>query len=319
MNTHSAPSVDAIPPLSRRQMLQLGSLGSFALTGCGVNKEDAPFRESSPIPTPTPFDRPEPHLVTRPELTASLEEVVAENFAESLSVAVYDYSTHEQYVFNPGFIGLEASMVKVPIALTLMRRALANHRTLTGEERERVTASLGVSENRSTRSIFSRFGDTPAERAAQLNATYELLEINLTRAHEGWGGNNTCAHDQLCIAQAVYEGVPWVSQVDLDVLRNALEPRDQDTQGWGMGLLAFPEQKTLYAPYAPQPQRIFCKNGWLLDERGIWYINTQGVLQYPHHALAYAVLSCGFYDFDAGKDFLDRAVGKVLQAYPGVE
>lgn len=228
-------------------MLQLGSLGSFALTGCGVNKEDAPFRESSPIPTPTPFDRPEPHLVTRPELTASLEEVVAENFAESLSVAVYDYSTHEQYVFNPGFIGLEASMVKVPIALTLMRRALANHRTLTGEERERVTASLGVSENRSTRSIFSRFGDTPAERAAQLNATYELLEINLTRAHEGWGGNNTCAHDQLCIAQAVYEGVPWVSQVDLEVLRNALEPRDQDTQGWGMGLLAFPEQK-LFTP-----------------------------------------------------------------------
>lgn len=297
---------------SRRRLLSSAVVAgmSLAVAGCTSQKE---FPEYTAYTLNTEGKKGELRGSYR-RLAEEIHRLRQETAGDDISLSVYNYSDQTTFIFTPDFRGCEASTVKVPIALTAMRRAFAEGTVLSEELREAVKASISFSDNNATSTIFASLADADDDaRSAEINKTYDLLNITQTRADSGWGANLTGSEDHLKIQRAVYEGVSWAAMDDMQILREAMRVTDPASQGWGVGVLAKLVGAGADTTDMDTAQQVLCKNGWLPDDLAKWYINSDGFALYADKTFAFSVMLNGFEERAEGQHVASRVIEATIK------
>ncbi|MDY6052181.1 MAG: serine hydrolase [Rothia sp. (in: high G+C Gram-positive bacteria)] len=288
------------PSLSRRTMLAGTGLTlalSSLLVACGPAQERI---------QPTANGGKHTNEAQDVDINQVLSQLEAEH-GITLSLAVYNHSADNLFLHRGDQWTYEASIVKVPISLTLLRLAAFEKRLLTDEEKALIEASITYSDNNATIEIYSRFGSNKGESTASaesLNKTYELLGLTETRTAGNWGDNQTWAEDQVCIMRAIVDTVEWVNAADAQFLLEKMVPLDW-SQAWGVG-----SQHGQLVAGEPVTD-VSVKNGWIQEDTGAWHINSVGVVRTESSTYSIALLGKGFADQQVGYEVASQAV----QAY----
>ncbi|MBD7994418.1 serine hydrolase [Arthrobacter sp. Sa2CUA1] len=258
-----------------------------AATGCTAEPEAGTV--SAPGSAETPSATTEPELA----LQAELDRYAAETGID-FSVATYEYDSGRAWSYNADGRYLEASLVKVPILLTLLRQATGEERDLTDVELELTELMICLSDNAATDELYAAVGG-----AEELQQTYNLLGVAETEASDIWGANETVAEDQLRIATAVALGVEWIRPDLQDYAVSLLESVAPD-QMWGItaGILN---------PLA----EVGLKNGWLQDDFLAWNVGSSGFVVGGTTEYSIVVLSAGTESLDEGIAVLEGAAAIV--------
>ncbi|MCP3427161.1 class A beta-lactamase-related serine hydrolase [Rothia sp. AR01] len=296
--------------MGRRRALGIGAsalLTGALLAACGGRGEQEAAPSVSGAPSDEAGDR----------ITPALEEIAA-RYGAALSLAGYDHDAGVLYRFDAQEQSFEASIVKVPIALSVMRRAAEEGGRLSDLQRDLVVRSVGYSDNLATAELFRSLAvqgeylseqgpDDPGDPALQeeearkssdvLNETYGLLGVEGTRAEGSWGDNETHAADQVQIVRGIVDGVDWVDAGDLDFLTSVMTPEDE-SQNWGVGAMIGGEDVT----------DVDVKNGWIQDDSGAWHINSMGAVFRGDRSYSVAVISHGFDDQMVGQEAASEAI-----------
>lgn len=292
------PSAHLDSGLSRRALLASSLLATpVLLAACGD-----PLRQQA-----TADGQTHTNLADNTDITEALLTLQEEN-SITLSLAAYDHQADDLYIFQGDTWTYEASIVKVPIALTLLRLSAFQERTLTDQEKALITASLSYSDNGSTSEIFRIFGggeaydpQTSLDSTTSLNKTYELLGIEKTRAAGTWGDNQTWAQDQLLIMRAIVDQIDWVQPQDAAYLLGAMQPVDY-SQNWGVGVMQGQQIQ------GEDVTQLAVKNGWIQEDTGAWHINSVGALSAGQKNFSLALLTKGAQDQEKGYDLASQAI-----------
>lgn len=224
-----------------------------------------------------------------------------------ISLAVYNHAKDSLFIHRGDAWTYEASIVKVPIALTLLRLAAFQQRELTDYERGLIQRSISYSDNDATIEIFGIFGSLDGsapdslKSAESLNKTYELLGVSQTRSEGTWGNNRTWAEDQVAAIRSIVNTVEWVNATDAQFLLESMTPMDA-SQTWGVG------GQQGGQILGEDITEIVVKNGWLQDDTGTWHVNSVGMIRTHNNTYSIAALSKGFADQQKGYHTLTEAV-----------
>lgn len=246
------------------------------------------------------------------EITAALDEVVARYPGIQMALVVRDQSGRQLYSYDPDLQTIEGSVVKVPIALTVLRQHQEQGSAVSEEEADLLRRSLGESDNWCTLELFQRLGGgqehsvpeheetdaMPTDQqdrsvwpaaAAAVNQTYALMGITGTQVdgQEGWGGDQTTAGDLSRVAATLLQGPDWVRSADLERMLSWMRPRD-DSQTWGVGGL------DRQAPEGHSVQDVHVKNGWINDAQDVWSVNSEGTATVDGTGYALGLVSQGY-------------------------
>lgn len=229
-------------------------------------------------------------------LAEALDRYAAETGA-AFSVAVHDASTQQSWTYHADGQYLEASLVKVPILLTLLRQATEEGRELTLEEEELAVMMIEYSDNDATTQLYHTLGGAP-----ELERTYTLLGLSHTEAAEIWGANETDAEDQLRIARAVAGGVDWIDAPLMDFAVE-LMANVESTQSWGIS-----------AGIAEPEAQIALKNGWLQDDDLSWNVGSSGFIRTAGSDYSMVILTAGTSTLDEGIGVVE-GVARILNSF----
>ncbi|MCQ1956321.1 class A beta-lactamase-related serine hydrolase [Arthrobacter sp. zg-Y826] len=232
-----------------------------------------------------------------PDEIAAALDLMAGDRREDFSVAVQDNRTGRSWIQNPDGRYLEASLVKVPILLTLVRQATEEQRSFTADEESLATLMIEYSDNEATSELYGRLGGRE-----ELNRTYELIGVADTEAGEVWGAGETTAGDQLLIARTVACGADWL---DPDLLAFAVGLMENvcPEQNWGINA-------GVQAPDA----EVALKNGWLQDDDAVWNVGSAGFVRAAGSDYSIVVLSSGNSTLEEGIGIVE-GVASVINGY----
>ncbi|KUG61697.1 MULTISPECIES: hypothetical protein [Kocuria] len=233
----------------------------------------------------------------RRALTAALDGLSGAVGAE-IGLLVQDPDGRTVLAHRPDLSGMEASLSKVPLALTTMRLAAERDGRLTAQQRELIRNSVHESGNESTSALYGALGPTVSAMEAELNETYDLMGVSSTRSSGGWGHNMTTASDQLAVLGTVVHGADWLPEEDLAWLREQMRP-SHPSQTWGVG-----------GPRAGGAATTdsLVKNGWLPDAGGQWDTHSVGRAATGGTAHHIAVLGSGYPTAACGQDVATAVV-----------
>lgn len=258
---------------------------------------------------------------TSQEPKGSLEvtlDALCKEYKAEIGLSVHDHSRNKSFDYKRDTSSYEASVVKVPIALTTMRLAKEQGGMLDDEQWQLIEKSVGKSDNDATAQLFSALADgqgaddagdvdesdADAVSSSAINETYERLGLQRTRAQKTWGDNKTYADDQVRIARGLVLGVDWVDPDDLSFLRSLMNPADE-SQAWGIGSMQSEkagDKKVL---------DVDVKNGWLPNDDGTWNITSMGAVIAEGASYSVGVVSTGFESFAEGQ----KVISEVIKAY----
>ncbi|WP_178945835.1 hypothetical protein [Kocuria sp. TGY1127_2] len=247
-----------------------------------------------------------------PEVTL---DALSKEYEAKIGLSVYDHSRNKSFNYHGDVKSYEASVVKVPIALTVMRVANDHGGKLDQEQRDLVQRSVGQSDNDATAALFASLaqgqepGSDEADTASSgaINETYEKLGVQRTRTNKTWGDNETYAEDQVQIAKGLVNRVDWVDSDDLEFLTSLMTPVDE-SQGWGVGSMQSAKAGDKHV------NDVDVKNGWLPNDDGTWNITSMGVVFAEDATYSVAVVSTGFESFEEGQKVANEAVKAYFNA-----
>ncbi len=234
-------------------------------------------------------------------LTAALDRLSGAVGAE-ISLVVQDEDGRTVFAHRPEATGMEASLSKVPLALTTMRLAAERDGRLTERQRALIRDSVHESGNESTTTLYGALGPTVAAVEGELNKTYDLMGVGSTRSSGGWGHNPTTASDQLAVLGTVVHGADWLPEEDLAWLREQMRP-SHPSQTWGVGAVRADGAGTADS---------LVKNGWLPDTGGAWDTHSVGRTVTGGTAHHIAVLGSGYPTAACGQDVATAVVDLYL-------
>lgn len=233
----------------------------------------------------------------RPALTAALDGLGGAVGAE-IGLLVQDADGRTVFAHHPELSGMEASLSKVPLALTTMRLAAERDGGLTEQQRALIHDSVHESGNESTSTLYGALGPTVSAMEGEINETYDLMGVTSTRSSGGWGHNLTTASDQLAVLGTVVHGAEWLPEEDLAWLREQMHP-GHPSQTWGVGTASADRAVTADS---------LVKNGWLPDAGGEWDTHSVGRAAPGGTAHHIAVLGSGYPTAACGQDVATAVV-----------
>ncbi|MCC9196276.1 serine hydrolase [Arthrobacter sp. zg-Y820] len=258
-----------------------------------------PAAEEDPAPVEATTEPANPDSLPADEaeqLDAALNKYADQADAE-ISAAVYETATGRAWYYNPTAEYLEASLVKVPILLTLLRQATEQERELTLEEEYLAVMMIEYSDNNATTTLYQAVGGAP-----ELSRTYELLGVTETQAAEIWGANATGVEDQLKVARAVLDGVDWINS-DLQAYAVELMENVEADQQWGIS-----------AGLPAGGAEVALKNGWLQDDDLTWNVGSLGFVRSGGAEYAVVVLTSGTETMEDGVSVVED-VASVINSF----
>ncbi|MFI7495910.1 hypothetical protein ACH9D2_14505 [Kocuria sp. M4R2S49] len=233
----------------------------------------------------------------RRALTAALDGLGGAVGAE-IGLLVQDTEGRTVFAHHPELSGMEASLSKVPLALTTMRLAAERDGRLTEQQRALIRDSVHESGNESTTALYGALGPTVSAMEGEINETYDLMGVTSTRSSGGWGHNLTTASDQLAVLGTVVHGADWLPEEDLAWLREQMRP-SHPSQTWGVGAARADGAGTAGS---------LVKNGWLPDAGGEWDTHSVGRAAVGGTAHHIAVLGSGYPTAACGQDVATTVV-----------
>jgi hypothetical protein len=159
-----------------------------------------------------------------------------------------------------------ASVVKVPIAMALMRLVAAQHRGLTASEASLLHLMITQSDNNAATTLWNEVGGSTAVVGLMrsLGATNTVANPG---SPEAWAFTRSTSHDMATVLAQLAEGVlgPSATATILNEMHQVIP-----SQTWGIDA-ALPGSAV--------------KNGWYPDP-GDWRINCLGIIAGTRYALA---------------------------------
>lgn len=233
----------------------------------------------------------------RSALTAALDGLGGAVGAE-IGLLAQDAEGRTVFAHHLELSGMEASLSKVPLALTTMRLAAERDGRLTQQQRALIRDSVRESGNESTSALYGALGPTVSAMEGEINETYDLMSVTSTRSSGGWGHNLTTAPDQLAVLGTVVRGADWLPEEDLAWLREQMRP-SHPSQTWGVGA---------QRAGGTAPADSLVKNGWLPDAGGAWDTHSVGRVVTGGTAHHIAVLGSGYPTAACGQDVATTVV-----------
>ena len=295
MHTETSRTFFRRRPVLRRTLAAAAALLLPLTAGCaGVSATEQVNAAAEPPAKAAPSSElPEQEA---DQLNDALNEYASGTGAE-FSAAVYETDTGRSWYYNRGASYLEASLVKVPILLTLLRQATEEQRELTLEEEYLSVMMIEYSDNDATTALYESVGG-----AGELSLTYELLGISQTPATEIWGANETGVEDQLKVARALLDGVDWINS-DLHDYAVELMENVEESQNWGIN-----------AGLLESGAEIAVKNGWLQDDDLSWNVGSAGFVRAGGSEYAVVVLTSGTAAMEEGVSVVED-VAAVINSF----
>jgi hypothetical protein len=167
-----------------------------------------------------------------------------------------------------------ASIVKVTILGALLRKALDQHRFLTGSEVTLLRAMITKSDNGAASTLWARLGRSYLQHFLNLAGMRETI----LGPGGAWGLTQVTAHDEMLL------------------LRLLLAPNtvlSSNSRAYALGLMAqvIPSQRWGVPAGAPTTVTVHVKNGWLPLATHGWRINSIGGFTWPTGWYSIVVLS----------------------------
>ena len=300
MHGHRGIGMTPAGELSRRSFL--GLAGGAAATGL--------LAACSGDISGTNGDRRDPKITL---------DALRTEYSAKIGLSVFDHSRQKEFDDHGDTESYEASVVKVPIALSVMRQAAEHGGKIDDDQRELIRRSVEQSDNEATAELFSSLADNPSDTisssqndrealsANAINLTYTRLGVQYTRSAKTWDDNTTCSADQVQVARGLVDGVDWVHPDDMAYLRTLMSPEDE-SQGWGVGSMKNGRAGN------KQVRTVEVKNGWLPNDDGTWNITSMGAVFTDDAAYSVAVVSVGFESFEEGQKIANQAVKTYFDA-----
>ncbi|MDQ1484021.1 MAG: hypothetical protein QOF35_2097 [Actinomycetota bacterium] len=191
-----------------------------------------------------------------------------------VAVAVFDSKTGVTYSYNGRTHFVTASIVKVAVLGTLLRKAQNADRRLTSTERSLATRMIEQSDNAATTALWRRVGRAPA-----VGAFVGKVGMRSTVPGSAWGLTSTTAPDQVRLVRTM-------------AYPNAVLSADSREYGDSLMRAVTPFQKWGVSDGVPDDATVALKNGWL-PYGGGWVINSVGHVRGEKSDYVIAVLTSG--------------------------
>jgi hypothetical protein len=225
--------------------------------------------------------------------------VVLRDHAGWVAAGVTDQATGVTAVYHGTESFTTASIVKADILAVLLLQLQQAGASIGAAERQLAARMIEDSDNAAASALWRAVGGGPG-----LEAGNDVLGLDQTVPGLGgyWGLTTTTVADQLRL---------------LAVLTSARSPLSAAARGYELGLMRDVEagQNWGVTQAASAGTRPAVKNGWLpVGPRGLWVINSIGVISHAGHQLALAVLSAGNPSQSAGISLVQAAATTVACA-----
>ena len=246
------------------------SLGALILllpvAACGAGGPPAPAPTAARVAAvpkaPCTYQDPQAAAAARTKLNRDLARYLARRpgrvsaMAKDLtSGATVGYHAHSHRQIT-------ASGVKADILVTVLRRARAQHRKLSGSERALATRMITQSDNRAADALYRRVGQSSGVRS-----TWHRLGLRETTpgpAHY-WGGTTTSPYDRVRFISLLAKGGRGLHPADRAYALGLMQRVEKD-QRWGVSAAARHSDKVaLKNGWTPRP---FIHNTWAVTSYG---------------------------------------------------
>jgi len=220
---------------------------------------------------------------TRSRLDARIRAYLATR-PSTVSVAVFDARTGASYTLGGGGSYDTASIVKVEVLGTLLRKAAREHRGLSSTEKSLASRMIRSSDNDATTQLWNRVGGGSAVGAFDRS-------VGMTQTVPGsggyWGLTRTTAPDQLILLRNVAYSSSVLSAADRSYIRS-LMGSVVSWQRWGV------------SGGVPSGVTVELKNGWLPRSTHAWRVHSIGHVRGQGRDYVLAVLSQDNSTMDTG-------------------
>jgi len=233
------------------------------------------------------------------QLAAALTPVL-QDYAGRAAVGVTDQATGVTVVYHGTESFDTASIVKADILAVLLLQLQQVGASIGAADRQLAARMIEDSDNAAASALWRAVGGGPG-----LEAGNDVLGLERTVPGPGpyWGSTLTTVADQLRL---------------LAVLASARSPLSAAARGYELGLMRDVEagQNWGVTKAASTGTRPAVKNGWLpARPRGLWVINSIGVIRHGGHKLALVVLSAGNPSQSVGISLVQAAAATVVGAF----
>lgn len=225
-------------------------------------------------------------------LASDIQEAVSRN-SSGIGLTVLDRNTNTVCNYNPDMLVGVASIIKVTVVGTLLRRAQEEGRALTASEQNNAHAAITRSDNAATTTMFNSLGN------ARMQAFMNMVGMTDTVTGSTWGSYRTSSSDQVALLQALTNTNPVLTA---------------DRKAYLLGLMAqvVPEQRWGTPAGAPSTATVHVKNGWFPSGG---QVNSIGSFDGTGHDYMMAVLTGNSFTTEAGAariELVARAVHRAL-------
>jgi beta-lactamase class A len=225
-------------------------------------------------------------------LASDINEAMFRN-PNSMGVTVLDRKTNTVCNHNPDFLVGVASIIKVTVVGTLLRRAQEEGRGLTATEQNQARLAITESNNDTTTAMYNSLGN------ARIQAFMNAVGMTDTQTGTCWGCYRTSSSDQVNLLQALSNDNP------------VLTP---DRKAYLLGLMAqvVASQRWGTPAGAPSTATVHVKNGWFPSGG---QVNSIGLFDGNGHDYMMTVLTGNSFSTTEGAariELVARAVHRAL-------
>lgn len=272
------------------------------VVACSTSKADAPTTsptvagasEAPASASPTPTLRPGQVEVLALDALSPAAAGLARKLGDRVGVAVYVPAQNRMYQYNAEPEFPIASVVKVPIMLAVMDRAVRKGEAISQLESDLISAMITQSDNDATTELWNMIGGAPAvedflRRSGITGATIDRMD---------WGESAMSAQSAARLMGMLIEG----QALDQPHREYALEllTHIDPTQDWGA------------VTVGQQHGEAGVKNGWYPEYEG-WVLASTGYVlpEDGRPAFTIAVFTDGWDSFSTGVGELESIAGLI--------
>ncbi len=192
----------------------------------------------------------------------------------NVTAAVENLWTGRTYLYRPGVREITASIVKVDILETLLRRLAVRHQRLTPGLAGTAQGMIEHSDNNDATTLWNDVGGAPGVAAYDARAG-----LRQTRPNVAWGLTTTTPLDQIRLLREIV-GHPSQLSRGAQLYSLSLMSHVESDQRWGV------------SGGVPGRVSVALKNGWLPHGSG-WQINSVGRIKGDDRDYLLAVMTSG--------------------------
>jgi hypothetical protein len=202
----------------------------------------------------------------------------------SISIAVQDRVTGQEWLYDPDARDQTASIMKVDILETLLRRAQVANAPLDDGTADAAQAMIENSNDEDAQELWDQLGGSSGVGAYDASAGLTATNLN-TQGY--WGESTTSAADQIRLLRELVAPAGLLSQASRSYELGLMENIEPD-QAWGV------------SAGVPSGVSVALKNGWVpLTSTSDWEINSIGYIHGDDRDYLIAVLTA----HDPGEEY----------------